>query len=139
MQQHRRVPIARFRRLLGVALTAYWMALFVSTHTPIPKGMLPPQVSDKTLHFVAYFGLAYLLALWCSTKSPLTGKRAVALFLLLLAYGAADELLQLAVNRNADVYDWLADISGAAAGLAGLRLTRTLCPQLWCARDGTRG
>ncbi len=138
MQRNGKVPIARFRRLIGVVLMVYWIALFISTHAPIPKNVLPPEVSDKTLHFWAYSILAYLLALWTSIRWSLTGPCLLMLFIVLSCYGAADELLQITVNRNADVYDWFADVCGAAAGLAGLRLTQTLFPQLQGVPDGKR-
>lgn len=105
------------RRLLGGLLAVYWVALFISTHIPIPAGVLPPEVSDKTLHFVAYAGLAGLVGMWTWIIEPVTLRRGFLLLGLLAVYGGCDELLQIPVNRHADWFDWFADIAGATGGL----------------------
>ena len=60
-------------------------------------------------------GLGVLLSLWGQLKSsnwPLISIIAIAL------YGAADELLQIPVGRQAEFADWIADMAGAATGIA---------------------
>jgi VanZ family protein len=42
-----------------------------------------------------------------------------------------DELLQIPVNRTADIYDVCADMVGCVIGLAAFVLTRRLMPGWW--------
>ncbi|MFO0921503.1 MAG: VanZ family protein [Pirellulales bacterium] len=110
-------------RVVTLVLAAYWLLLFIGTH--IPRGQMPAiHHSDKTLHFLAYAGLAFLLA-WAfpkEAKRPLA--HVVGAWIVATFYGAADEITQLAVGRSADFWDWVADTLGAMAGLVfyvGLR------------------
>ncbi len=105
------------RRLANGAVAGYWLAMFVGTHIPNPEAIIGPEVSDKLLHFVAYFVLMGLFA----GRERLLGARWPAgrtlgrWLLLLTAYAAIDELLQAVpgINRHADLYDALADMAGA--------------------------
>jgi len=79
--------------------------------TPHP----PEQVSellgwDKAQHFIAYFGLALMAVLGWS------GRRAFALFLIIVALGGMLEILQAVVGRDAEWGDMLANTLGAVAG-----------------------
>ena len=110
-------------RVVTLVLAAYWLLLFIGTH--IPRGQMPAiHHSDKTLHFLAYAGLAFLLA-WAfpkEAKRPLA--HVIGAWIVATFYGAADEITQLAVGRSADFWDWVADTLGAMAGLVfyvGLR------------------
>lgn len=97
-------------------LGVYWLALFVGTHMPLSVQSLG-RINDKLLHFGAYAGLAFLLALVLST---LRVRRGTLLLPLLVAavYGCFDELSQLAVpGRQAEVADWAADVFGAGLGV----------------------
>ena len=111
-----RFRASRLRMVARLILFLYWGALFYATHMPIPPGMLPGN-SDKTIHFVAYCGLGFLLMAWQSAEGALVWPRVLALWLILAGYGVFDELTQLLVNRNADLHDWLYDLAGAATGL----------------------
>jgi VanZ family protein len=136
------MPIARlkqitargWRRLLGAALACYWIAMFIGTHVPMPKLPDLPKSSDKWMHFGAYAGLAFLLATWTSFRhrhdaddtgaittgrlfAPLSVWTYALLFAATLVYAIADELLQIPVNRHAEVRDFLADMIGSAIGL----------------------
>jgi VanZ family protein len=96
-------------------LAAYLLLLFTATH--LPPAQMPQQLpgTDKHWHFFAYFGLGIMLSLWTCTRSvrwPLVSLG------LLAAYGALDELLQIPVGRNAEVADWIADVSGGVTGIA---------------------
>lgn len=114
---NRRLRTVRFRRWLSVLVLGYFMALFVGTHIPrVPQG-LTPGLSDKHLHFLAYGGLAFLIAARRSCSRRMTWRHYAILWLIIAAYGALDELLQIPVGRDAEVADWLMDIAGAAAGL----------------------
>jgi VanZ family protein len=99
-------------------LTVYWAALCLGTHLPGSVVVALP-VSDKVLHFAAYAGLGFLLAL-LALRLGLRGWRVhAALLLIAVCYGTIDELGQIPVpGRTADMADWGADILGFAAGLA---------------------
>lgn len=76
------------------------------------------RIEDKILHFIAYliFGLSIVYSI-CGLKRNINKKR---LFVILIVTGAvyalSDELHQLYVpGRDADVYDFLADVLGIIA------------------------
>lgn len=101
-------PLAR-----GVTL-AYWLALMVGTH--LPATTVSVGTSDKTLHIVAFAGLAFLLA-WSFGGPHASRMRLFALFSLVILYGAADEVSQgFTATRHPEVQDWLADFAGAILG-----------------------
>ena len=105
------------RKFWRWCLTVYWATLCLGTH--LPGGVIvTPPVSDKVLHFAAYAGLGFLLAL-LAPRLGLRGWRVyAALLLIAVCYGAIDELGQIPVpGRNADMADWAADMLGVAAGL----------------------
>jgi VanZ family protein len=87
------------------------------------------KVNDKTLHFVAYAGLAFLLA-WSLPRrvGPLPGLWVVAAVTVL--YAILDEWTQGFVpRRSPDVADFLADMLGMSVGLISyLLLKRLLFP-----------
>ena len=56
--------------LVRTALGLYWAGLFVATHLPNPPVVVPRDVSDTWLHFLAYLGLATLLVLAGIGLSP---------------------------------------------------------------------
>jgi VanZ family protein len=113
---------ARLRRWLSLAALGYFVAMFWGTHTPKPPPSLTEGFSDKHLHFVAYGGLAFLVAARLGCSRALTRRHYVRLWLAVATYGALDELLQIPVGRDADVVDWLMDVTGAAMGLAAVAL-----------------
>jgi VanZ family protein len=101
-----------------VVLVCYWVALFLGTHWPRAHEVLRIGASDKALHFCAYFGLALLVGLnWTLWTDFGWRQRGIAL-LLVAAFGVFDELTQIPVGRDASIYDWLADLTGAIMGLA---------------------
>lgn len=115
----------KHRRLLTTCLAAYWALIFTVTHIPAQK--LPDtHVSDKVEHFVAYLILTILLYLnaWIRNISALRASMWIAGIGMI--YGALDELLQIPVNRHADVHDWIADMSGVMTGLLLMNLIRHL-------------
>jgi VanZ family protein len=115
----------RLKRSSLAALVAYWCLSFVATHTPVVPSV-PLTSSDKLVHAVAYFILALLLAIAWSLRRPLGWRGYLAIFAILLAYGALDEITQILVGRRADVADWLADAAGAIAGLAVFAVARAI-------------
>ena len=108
--------------IVFVMLCVYWAALFYGTHTKVPEGLLPGN-SDKFIHFWAYAGLAILLMSLRVTRGAYTWLSVLIAWCILAIYGVFDELTQLLVNRNADIFDWVCDVTGAAAGLAMVTLT----------------
>jgi len=94
-------------------LISIWLALATLTHIPVPQMVQEMRVSDKLMHLVAYFPLGFLL-----TISRVPGFRSGrACLLVIAAYGILDELLQIPVGRTASVFDWIADVIGAATGI----------------------
>jgi VanZ family protein len=72
---------------------------------------------DKGLHFIAYFGLAGILAV------ALKGDRRVLTATVLIALmGGVLEILQGFTGRDPDIFDECANILGAAAGAGTGRL-----------------
>ncbi len=105
-------------RWVGLALGIYWGSLFVATHMPLPEDILAVRGSDKVAHFGAYAGLGFLLGWWLLLRVRSAGRRVLfTAFLILLGWAVVDELLQIPVNRSADILDCLADWAGAACGL----------------------
>lgn len=101
-------------------MALYWPAFFISAHIPIPRVVLKANVSDKSLHFLAYLILTFLL--WFAilgNRKANWRKAATWLMLLLIAgYGVVDELLQnLVAGRSCDVRDLYADMVGGLTGL----------------------
>ena len=85
---------------------------------------------DKLQHFIAYAALAAAAGLWFSRESRI--RRPLRVFLICTAvasfYGAVDEFHQYFVpGRVCDVWDWIADTLGGAAGAAALLLFTRIC------------
>lgn len=120
----RKSGLATLWRLL---LAGYLLALLTGTHLPPTFPGLPATPSDKVLHFLAYAGLAWLLAMaWSSTTGRLNNRHLAVAWLTLAVLAAADEVTQLLVHRSASVGDWLADVAGTATGLVVFCLTRRI-------------
>lgn len=100
-------------------LICYWICGFLLTHLPIQGNGDPlvPHV-DKIGHFVLYSGLGFFVAIWIGTHLKLR-QTMIWSFLACTFYGILDEGLQMLVpSRFASFYDWLADVLGAAFGIA---------------------
>lgn len=114
-----KLAFLRWSRLSTAAVVIYWSAMLLGTHLPARNVPATPY-SDKTLHFVAYAGLAFLLSwtwttrrrfLWCG---PLFALAVAA------GYGGLDEFTQTFIpGRYGDVVDWYYDTAGAAMGIVG--------------------
>jgi hypothetical protein len=78
-----------------------------------------PQTSDKTLHFIAYLILVFLIWLTINPNKKVNWRKATAWLVILVVagYGAVDEWLQGYVGRDPDVMDFIADIAAAFTGL----------------------
>jgi len=80
---------------------------------------------DKLMHFTAYAFLAAAIGLWFSRES--WSRKHLRNFIVCAAiasgYGVLDELHQYFVpGRTCDIWDWVADTLGAAAGSAAVLL-----------------
>ena len=107
-----------------ITLLFYWVVLFVTTHIPVPIWVGQLDVSDKTLHYVAYLILAFLLWFAINPYKKVNWRKAAVWWILLVVvwYGVFDECLQAYVGRNADVKDFFADLAGAVTGLVLLTI-----------------
>jgi VanZ family protein len=109
--------VTLLRQATLLALVVYWIALFVGTHMPVPRGT-NLENSDKWIHFFAYAGLGGLMTLAAGWRSQ-AGLRLWHLALIavsLAAFGGFDELTQPLAGRDADWLDWFADVGGVIAG-----------------------
>jgi hypothetical protein len=102
-----------------ILLVSYWLVLFILAHIPIPQFVYRAQVSDKTLHFLAYLILVFLLWFTISPDKKVSLRKAAAWLVLLavIVYGAADEVTQGYVGRSCDVRDFAADMVSTLTGL----------------------
>jgi VanZ family protein len=108
----------RLHTASAVLLAGYWLALFAGTHIQqTPQVILSLAPSDKWLHFGAYAGLAFLIALNWRQRRAFGWRQWTAALVLLAAFGALDELTQMPVGRDCDVFDWIADLEGSLVGL----------------------
>lgn len=115
------MAMVRRQKTLIAALVLYWPTLFILTHIPIPDVVRRAHVSDKSLHFLSYMILTFLLwsALRPFEKVHWRRPAAWCLWLAALVYALADEYLQSFVaGRSPDPHDLLANAAGAFAGLA---------------------
>ncbi len=86
----------------------------------LPTAPLPPEVSDKSAHLLAYLGLAGLAARATAggLGNALSPRGAALALVIASGYGAFDEWHQsLVPGRSPDVLDWYADTIGAAIGV----------------------
>jgi VanZ family protein len=112
------IRLLRNARLWQIALACYWAALFIATHIPADRLPRPAQTADKLAHLLAFAGLSWLFATtWELSAGRLNSRHLVRAWFLLALYGALEEATQPLVGRHASVFDWLADMTGAALGL----------------------
>jgi VanZ family protein len=105
-------------RIAVIALTAYWLLLFISTHIPIHHLMAKIGTSDKVIHAVAFAGLAFLMAWAIPTNLLFVSRNVLLAGVVGVVYAGVDELLQIPVGRTADWMDFQADCIGISIGLA---------------------
>jgi len=118
----------RWKKAIAALLACYWLTLFLGTHMPyLPRALHVP--SDKTLHFSAYAGLAFLFSLNWSLRSALGWRQRIWILVLLAAFGVFDEITQIPVGRTCDFLDWIADVLGILAGSVLFRATMAVFHQ----------
>lgn len=106
------LPLRYPRLWLSLGWTAVALAIFVCL-VPMDKLPQPPNVSDKTEHFLAYL----LLSVWFAGIYPRARYWIIALGLFVM--GVLIEFAQGAMHlgRHADARDVLANSSGMLVGL----------------------
>jgi VanZ family protein len=111
--------LSRRQKLTITSLLLYWPSVFVLAHIPIPQLVYKARVSDKSLHFLAYLVLVFLLWFAISPNKKVNWRKTAVWWVLFVAvwYGVVDEWLQGYVGRSCDVTDFLADLAGTLAGL----------------------
>jgi VanZ family protein len=108
-----------------VLLVIYWLIALTSTHWPRP---VAPQLMelglDKIAHFLIYAVLATLLVVAWPAKSVTPARqgwrqsgRYLAVWTIAAGYGVIDELTQPWFGRHCDIWDWVADASGALTAI----------------------
>ena len=108
------------QKIAECVLVLYWPGLFVLAHIPIPHVVQEAEVSDKSLHFLAYLILTFLVWSAVSGDRKVKWRRAAPwlVLFLIVVYGILDEWLQMYVEgRSCDVRDFFTDLAGALAGL----------------------
>jgi VanZ family protein len=113
------MALSRRQKAIIISLLVYWPALFVLAHIPIPQLVREAGVSDKSLHFLAYLILVFLLWFAISSDKKVNWRRGTTWWILVVVvlYGVADEFFQPYVGRTRDAMDVAANAAGALAGL----------------------
>lgn len=109
------------KKVATPAAAIYWLALYVGTHIPNPEMLIGPHVSDKVLHFSAYFGLYLVLAVRIRILSDAwpTMRQTIILAAMTSLYSAFDEITQgiPIINRHPDIMDAVADCAGVVSAI----------------------
>ena len=113
------MTLSRRQKVIIILLVFYWPTLFILAHIPVPQLVRRADVSDKSLHFLAYLVLVFLLWFAMSSGKKVIWRKAAVwwVFFVLTVYGIVDELLQGFVGRNCDVMDVIANLTGTLTGL----------------------
>ncbi len=118
---------AAYARLCQVALVGYVAVLFIGTHLPPNSHLLPRSIEhfDKVCHFTGYAILAGLIATTCQMAAGNLALRHLCwIWAGIAIVGAIDEITQIPVGRDCDIWDWTADVLGAATGILVFVLLR---------------
>jgi len=109
------------KKVATPAAAIYWLALYVGTHIPNPDMLIGPHVSDKVLHFGAYFGLYLVLAtrIRIIHEAWPTMRQTIILAAMTSLYSAFDEITQgiPVINRHPDIMDAVADCAGVVSAI----------------------
>ncbi|MBA7482046.1 hypothetical protein ES707_17527 [subsurface metagenome] len=113
------MALSRRQKVTIISLVFYWPTFFILAHIPVPGLVRKAGVSDKSLHFLAYLVLVFLLWFAISGDKKVNWRRAGVwwVFFVATGYGIVDELLQGCVGRSCDVRDMVANLAGTLAGL----------------------
>lgn len=114
------MSLSQKKKIAVSVLILYWPALFVLAHIHIPRVVRQANVSDKSLHFMAYLILTFLIWSALSGDRKLQWRRALPwlVILIIAVYGILDEWLQTYISdRSCDFRDYIADLTGAVSAL----------------------
>jgi VanZ family protein len=115
---------------LATLVAAYWVFLFISTHTATTVPDLFDHF-DKVLHFSAYAVLAFLLTTIIFFRWGLLPRIGIWVWTLTILYGSLDEYTQQFVpGREPELLDLIADTCGAALGVCAAYGLAHLCMML---------
>ena len=124
---YRILDFALNRAVVPTTLFGIWLTILyhVSNSVPadMPEMVVPQQ--DKILHFVFFLGGGTVLASSLRLLAKLQGIRLLsAVALVIGVLGALDEYNQQFIpgRSGLSLADWLADMSGAVAGVGLLRI-----------------
>lgn len=106
--------------LVYFPLVIYWLMIF--TGTSLPSDSLPTfGLTDKLMHFGAYFGLSVLLNLtliFQNKNKLLREKNILFTLLIVMIYAGVDELHQNFIpGRFCEFLDFAADLLGGILGI----------------------
>jgi VanZ family protein len=137
----KRVVANRLCTLATAVLVCYWLAMFTGTHWPKFNLERYPQNTDKLLHFSAYAGLSFLIALRLACKRAsaagewlrlpsLAVRDVLWIMAVIVGYSIFDEVTQPYFGRTCDFFDALADWIGGSFGLGVFVVIRRLLRRL---------
>lgn len=121
-------------RALWLGVVIYWVAMFVGSHTPPPLDPRTVAPYDKLIHFSAFAGLSFLLLAAISSSRKAPRRILVFVAVVVIGYGALDELTQPLVGRTRDGYDLAADSVGVLAGITSFLIVRAFMLRRGAAR-----
>lgn len=114
------------KHLLGPSKKSFWIAflwtiliVYFSFKTPKATPQIDFLFADKLVHFSFYFGFVFLWYGYFYFKKRVTINTKVMLIIIAIAIGSVIELGQgiLTVNRQADIFDGIANAIGAISGI----------------------
>ena len=114
------MAISPRQKLTIIPLLLYWPTIFILAHIPIPQLVRQAHVSDKSLHFLAYLILVFLLWFAISPNKKVNWRRTAVWWVLFVVsgYGVVDEWLQCyVVGRSGNIADFSANLAGTLTGL----------------------
>jgi VanZ family protein len=117
------MTLTRRKKLTLALLLLYWPTAFVLSHVPMPQVVRDAQMSDKSLHFLAYVMLTFLLWTVIRPYAKVNWRKAApwCVLAIVMVYGVCDEYLQhFVAGRSADARDLVADFVGAVMALGVL-------------------
>lgn len=111
--------------LIYIPLVIHWISIFVLTSLP-SKSLPHFAFDDKVKHFIAYLVLSVLLTLSLRAQSRFkrlkTGFIKYA-FVITVLYSTFDEIHQIFIpGRDAEIWDWVANLFGIILGIFVIRL-----------------
>lgn len=103
-----------------LTLTIAWVGCFFGTHLPVPAEVSLADGRDKILHLIGYGCLSGLLCFQQLARVPSVAKAIWQTLVLILVYGAVDELTQPWVGRSAEWGDYAMDLIGASLAISSV-------------------